>query len=413
MANHRINPDNHAPKNVERAATLLVCLGLALSLLSPHAIMTACAVGMIYGAWRLADGTWKWEARDNSAAVVNFTVVAFALGSAAICRFKGEPSGELEPYLSLLGAPLLGIGLRTMSPRPSLIAGALAAAAVLGAAAALWQICSAHEMQRASTQVAATSFGALGAIYAVVCAAMTPWAAQTRSSRTLLAVGTGAGVIVAVLSGSRGAWVILAVVLPVAVLSGLTKASRRKSIAFGLALAAVAVGSAALPNNPVGERVRETLRIGDPLRAAFARESARAFLSQPWSGIKRDDFAANLDRAWLSVRAYASHESPPRHSHNELLDAAAVRGAGGVLLNAMVLAVPIAVLWRLAKGERGFGPATTGLLFMAAFLLAGTTDLLLQLTSRRMTFLFIVLFCVIAATDNRKCRTPSARDCPA
>jgi hypothetical protein len=79
----------------------------------------------------------------------------------------------------------------------------------------------------------------------------------------------------------------------------------------------------------------------------------------------------------------------------------------------MVLAVPIAVLWSLAKPERGAGPANTGLLFMVAFLLAGTTDLLLQLTARRMTFLFVVLFCVIAATDNKNRRTQPWRDQPA
>jgi len=159
-----------------------------------------------------------------------------------------------------------------------------------------------------------------------------------------------------------------------------------------------------LPNNLVADRVHETLRIGDPLRAAFSRESVSAFLSAPLSGMRRDDFAANLDRAWLSVRPYAPHESPPQHAHNELLDAAAVRGVGGLLLNILVLAVPVIVLWRLAKNENGTGPASTGLLFMAAFLLAGTTDLLLQLTARRMIFLFLVLFFVTVATATSNSR---------
>lgn len=401
MANHRHSTPRAGTPLSERLkapATTLVACGLGLSLLTPHAIMTACVCGMLYGAVCLCDRTWTWEPRDNSAAAVNFSIVAFALGSAAICWAKGEASGELEPYLALLGAPLLGVGLRRMELRPSLVGSALAVAALLGAVVSMWQVLAAPGMHRASTQVAATSFGALGAIYAVVCAAMSAWTGMPTTTMRLLGIGAGAGVIVAILSGSRGSWLILAAVLPVAILTGFSSGSRRKVLLTGLVLVSVASACLLLPNNPVADRVRETLRIGDPLRAAFSRESVGAFVSAPLSGIRRDDFAAKLDRAWLSVRPYAPHESPPRHAHNELLDAAAVRGTGGLFLNILVLAIPVIVLWRLAKKENGAGPATTGLLFMAAFLLAGTTDLLLQLTARRMTFLFFVLFCVITAT---------------
>jgi len=405
LANHRHNTPRAGTPLSERLrapATALVAGGLGLSLLTPHAIMTACVCGMLYGAVCLCDRTWTWEPRDNSAAAVNFSIVAFALGSAAICWAKGEASGELEPYAVLLGAPLLGVGLRRMELRPSLVGSALAVAALLGAVASMWQVLAAPGVHRASTQVAATSFGALGAIYAVICAAMSAWSGIATTTIRLLGIGAGAGLIVAILSGSRGSWLILAAVLPVAILSGITSGKRRKVLLTSLVLVSIASACLLLPNNPVADRVRETLRLGDPLRAAFSREAVRAFVSAPRSGIRRDDFAAKLDRAWLSVRPYAPHESPPRHAHNELLDAAAVRGIGGLFLNILVLAVPIVVFWRYAKNEHGAGPATTGLLFIAAFLLAGTTDLLLQLTARRMTFLFIVLFCVITATTHQR-----------
>lgn len=274
----------------------------------------------------------------------------------------------------------------------------MAAGAITGALVGTWQVVTAAEIHRASTQLAATSFGTLGAIYAVVCTAMFSWSGSKTPTKTLVGCGAIAGTVVAVLSGSRGSWLILALVLPVAIFSDFAPGNRRKVVAACLALACVAAASALLPNNPFADRVHETLRVGDPLRAAFARESVKAFVSAPWTGAQRSEFAADLDRAWLAIRPYAAHESPPQHAHNELLDAAAVRGIGGLLLNILVLAVPVVVFWRYAKNESGSGPATTGLLFMAAFLLAGTTDLLLQLTARRMTFLFVVLFCVITAT---------------
>lgn len=400
MANHRHSTRGTAAlsERLRAPATTLVAAGLTLSLLTPHAIMAACVCAMLYGAVCLWDGTWTWEPRDNPASAVNFSIIAFALGSAAICWLKSEPSGELEPYLSLLGAPLLGVGLRRMELKPSLVGSALAAAALLGAVVGAWQVVTAPETHRASTQVAATSFGALGAIYAVICAAMSAWSGAAAPTKRLLGMGVAAGIVVAILSGSRGSWLILALVLPVAVLCGISPGNRGKVVVTGLILTSIAFACLLLPNSPVADRIRETLRVGDPLRAAFSREAVKAFGSAPLSGMRRDDFAANLDRAWLSVRPYAPHESRPQHAHSELLDAAAVRGGGGLLLNILVLAVPVVVLWRLAKRENGTGPAKTGLLFMAAFLLAGTTDLLLQLTARRMTFLFFVVFCVIAAT---------------
>jgi len=389
LANHRHNtPPIGTPlsERLKAPTTILVAAGLGLSLFTPHAIMAACVCGMLYGAICLRDGTWTWEPRDNSAAAVNFSIVAFALGSAAICWAKGEASGELEPYLALLGAPLLGVGLRRMELRPSLVGSALAIAALLGAVAATWQVLAANETYRASTQVAATSFGALGAIYAVICAAMSVWSGIKTSTKRLLGIGTAAGIVVAILSGSRGSWLILAAGLPVAVLRGISSGNRGKVFVTGLILTSTALTCLFLPNSPVADRVHETLQVGDPLRSAFSRESVKAFVSG------------------LSVRPDAPHESPPQHAHNELLDAAAVRGVGGLLLNILVLAVPVIVLWRLAKNENGTGPATTGLLFMAAFLLAGTTDLLLQLTARRMIFLFLVLFFVTAATATSNSR---------
>lgn len=384
---------------VTAAAGFLLLAGLSLSLLTPHALMAACLGVALYGAWCFLTARWRWEKRDNPAAVVNIATVIFALGSAGICLLKGEPAEEMEPYLSLLCAPLLGIGLRELAPKPSRVAGAIAIASLIAAGIAAWQVLTAGQMQRATTQMGATSFGALGAIYAVLCASMSGWAARDKPTKLLLTAGSAAGVVVAVLSGSRGSWILLALVLPAAVVSMMPSGRRGLAVWMCVFLAAVFFAASQMPNSPVRERVIETLRIGDPLRTAFAREATKAFAGSPLCGVRRADLAAKLDRAWLAVRPYAPHETPPRHAHNELLDAAAVRGAGGLALNIMVLAVPVAVLWRLRKGEKHDGPATTGLLFMAAFLLAGTTDLLLQLTSRRMTFLFVVLFCIVSATE--------------
>jgi O-antigen ligase len=109
------------------------------------------------------------------------------------------------------------------------------------------------------------------------------------------------------------------------------------------------------------------LKSGDKFRGAFWTEAAGMFREQPWIGAGREELGQRLDRAALSVRPYASHEKPPGHAHNEYLDTLAARGG-------------------------------VGLLFIMAFTLGGMTDVLFMLNSKRMTYLFIVLFLATTAT---------------
>lgn len=358
---------------------------------------------MAFGLWCLISGRWKWHAADKPSAVMNATFAVYAAGCAAIIWLHGEAPENYEQYLPFLGAGLLAIGLRVVAPRPSLIGSAFAAAAILAAAACIAQVATAGEMHRARFFLVSTTFGTMGALYAIICMAMMGWTAAAEScrQRAVLAAGAACGVIVALLSGSKGSWLPLVFIGPAAFLCASRKYSWKRKTAWLVAPALLAGVMALLPNSPVIPRIKEALREGDPCRVAYWHESVKLFRKSPWVGVPRDELRQRLDIAALRVRNNVPFpEGPPREAHNEYLDALANRGVAGFVLVLAALGVSLAVLAKLRPDASG--PATAGILFLVAFALSGLTDALFVINIKRMTFLFFVLFCAMEATPHKQ-----------
>jgi O-antigen ligase len=154
-----------------------------------------------------------------------------------------------------------------------------------------------------------------------------------------------------------------------------------------------------MPNSSVIPRTAEWWREGDKFRRAYWTEAIGMFEEQPWIGLGRAELQQRLDRAALSVRPYASHEKPPMDAHNEYLDTLATRGAIGLLFLLSVFVIPLAVFFHLCRrGDPAMSVAVCGILFIMAFALGGMTDVLFMQNTKRMTYLFLVLFFAITAT---------------
>lgn len=354
---------------------------------------------MAFGLWCFLSGRWKWHPADKPSAVMNATFAVYAFGSAAIICLHREALENYEQYLPFLGAGFLAIGLRVAAPRPSRIGSAFAVAAILTAAACIAQVAAAGEMHRARFFLVGTTFGTMGSLYAIICVAMMGWtaAAESGRQRALLTAGAVCGVIVAMLSGSKGAWLPLVVIGPPAFLFATRVYSWKRRMVLLVVPAVIAGAMAMLPNSPVIPRIKEAWHEGDRCRMGYWQESVQLFRKVPWTGVPRDELAKRLDIAALRVRNNVQFpEGPPRDAHNEYLDALANRGLAGFVLLLAAIGVPLAVLARLRPAARG--PATAGILFVLAFALGGLTDVLFGINIKRMTFLFFVLFCTMEAT---------------
>jgi O-antigen ligase len=382
----------------------LVAGGISVSLLLPHGMMFVSSCLMVFGLWCLLTRRWTWQREDDPLALINLAFAVYALGSAGILWAHGENGEHYEPYLPFLGAGLLGIGLRVARLPASLVGSALAVAAVSAAAASAFSVFTAESVHRAEFVAVGTTFGAMGAIYAVVCAGLLSCVEGKHpvAQRALLVAGIIGGLAVALLSGSKGSWIPLLAVLPLALWFASRRLRLRLRLGCAILLIACAAGAILLPNSSVIPRTAEWWRDGDKFRRAYWTEAAGMFREQPVIGVGRAELRQRLDRAALSVRPYASHERPPTDAHNEYLDTLATRGGIGLLFLLPVFAVPLLVLFRFrhAAGLAG-GAAVCGLLFIVAFALGGLTDVLFMQGAKRMTYLFLVLFFATTATAMR------------
>jgi O-antigen ligase len=373
--------------------------GIAITPFYPEGAMAASICMMVLGLGALVSGCWRWNKDDNPVATVNATFAIYALGSAAISLSRGDHISQLEQYLPFLGAALLGIGFRLTRLTIGRIGTAFAAGATAAAIFCLWQTATAEGVHRAEILVFSTWLGTAGALYAVVCGALAKWSEGTGVNRRTLLVGSGCGALVALLSGSKGSWLVLAACAPVLALArGIGPGWKRGGWAIAAGAGFVAIGTL-LPNSPVVPRIKEAMEIGgDRLRSAYWREAVALFERSPLLGSGREAVREKLLGVSLAVRDGVPLDEAPNDAHNEYLDILAARGAAGLLLTLSALAVPFAVFWRL----RSSPAARTGLMFIFAFALAGLTDVQFAVNMKRMLYLFTVLFLLVAATDDPK-----------
>lgn len=198
----------------------------------------------------------------------------------------------------------------------------------------------------------------------------------------------GGGVIL--LSGSRGVWPAMLLLL-VALVFSLRQRRGRIHLAMlsGLVLV-VAILLLAVPGlreqSRLGELQRDVQRIeqGDMNSSAGARlELLRVawetFRERPWSGIGIGRFDLAMQRLPDCVQQVSGSESRCHlgHAHNDIAEWAATQGLPGLLALLVVYGLPLWLFVSLHRrsGEVGFrGPAVAGMMLVVGYALCGLTQ---------------------------------------
>jgi O-antigen ligase len=217
--------------------------------------------------------------------------------------------------------------------------------------------------------------------------------------RWLAASGVLAGLAASLLSGSRGGWLMLALL---AVLPTLLAWRRRlpRSVALALPLLAVVLAGLAYALPQTGVRARIAIGVSDtrlylagnpaPTSLKVRLELWRAGLmlvrEHPWTGLDTPAYKRRM-RTWvaqgkLSPAVFAPPEPP--HLHNDLLQVLVTRGTLGLVAWIGILLVPLGFFWtrlRLARTRAGrAGPghaaALAGLLLVLAYASFGLTEVI-------------------------------------
>jgi O-antigen ligase len=205
------------------------------------------------------------------------------------------------------------------------------------------------------------------------------------------AVGLALGVLAIMLSGTRGAWPGLLLLLLVLVFGSGWRSRRSRGLLLGALVACGIVLLASVPALTQQLRLSELrqdierMDRGDHNSSAGARlerlqVAAVAFAEAPWTGVGFAEFdramqhlpACQGEAAWQVERCHLGH------AHNDLAEWAATMGVPGVLALLLLYGIPLWLFLHLRRhhGPRGRlrGSASAGVMVVVAFILSGMTQ---------------------------------------
>ena len=204
------------------------------------------------------------------------------------------------------------------------------------------------------------------------------------------AFGLALGVLAILLSGTRGPWPGLLLLLLVLVFGSGWRSRRSRAVLLGGLVTAGIVLLVSVPS--LTEQMRlselrqdiERMDRGDHNSSAGARlerlqVAADAFVAAPWTGVGFGEFDRAMES--LPVCKGDSGRKVKRchlgHAHNDLAEWAATMGVPGVLSLLLLYGVPLWLFLRLRRGVRLGrlrGCASAGAMLVTVFILCGLTQ---------------------------------------
>ncbi|MCJ0826155.1 O-antigen ligase family protein [Luteimonas sp. 50] len=252
--------------------------------------------------------------------------------------------------------------------------------------------------------------------------------AQPRQPTPGLALLLALGLASIVLSGSRGAWPGVLLLLVAMAWGGARRAIVRRLLVIGAVVAAIAVLVLAVPalsnhariaefNQDISQYEQGNNNTSTGARLRLVRLAADAFVQHPLTGIGVDNFAQAVRSLPSCVRAPRRMLCTLDHAHNDLAEWAATLGIPGILAIFAIYALPL--LWFVrtlrASGLRNLpvGSAWAGAMLVMAYVLCGLTQSLFkhQLTASLYAILGGILLglCLREAESGRGGNPTSAR----
>ncbi|HET8790219.1 MAG TPA: O-antigen ligase family protein [Modicisalibacter sp.] len=287
---------------------------------------------------------------------------------------------------------LAAIGLMALKVYPPRLAWLWAGLAIGGLATgclALWQNLTGATRSGGFDPLDSILYGNFSLLTGLFCLAGLGWAWR-RMHRALWVIGlfTGAlgGLMASALSGTRGGWVALPLVLLVFYRGYLTGIAVRLRVAMLATFLLLVGGLYALPQTGVQARVEQAVRgmelylAGEETRTSVGarlemlRGASHLVIERPWLGWGNEGYQPAM-RALGEAGVIGSWLGRFWHAHNDVMDAWAKRGLPGLLT---LLALYLVPLWLFLPGLRDGDPArralaVAGVILPVAFISFGLT----------------------------------------
>ncbi len=317
----------------------------------------------------------------------------------------GQGSRELDKPSRFLAAISAFILVLKFPPKPSFVWSGIAVGALGAAGLALWERFF-EDAMRASGDNHPIQFGNISLLLGLFCLAGLGWAICQRQKAawvTLLTLSFVVGFFASLLSGSRGGWVGLPIVLLVLYLcyKPFLKSSHVVAvIVAGLVLAGTAY---LVPQTGVQARVMEAVYDIQKYNAGDSDTSVGARLDM-WKGASML-IAERPLTGWGAPEYRAQMEEFSRqgivdpfvnqfgHAHNEYLDVLVKRGIVGLSVLLLLYFLPLVMFLKRAKDEnlQLRSIAAGGAVLCAAYIDFGLTQTFLSHNSGVMVFVFYLV----------------------
>lgn len=367
----------------------LLAMSLGASMLVVSASQVIVPLVMAAGGLALLH-RWPRLALHRLDMVVLLALTFFGLSGVVMGVWHDELAGMLQiVWPALMAMPALAL-LLLYPPRLGWLWGGLAIGGMSAGTWALWQKI-AHGVDRAAGHVPlnAILFGNLSLLLGVMCLAGVGWSLTRRRGiewATFLLCGASGGVLASLLSGSRGGWVALPLILLVLHRGYGCDLPVRWNLGLPILVCILAAGSYFVPSMGVQARVDQAvggvvdyLAGADRLTSVSARvdmwrTAAELILERPLDGHGTGGYrlaiASSIDRGEIDPELGQFW-----HAHNDLLDAWAKRGLPGLMALVVLYVTPIMIFGRRLRdanlARRSL--AVAGLMLPVAFIDFGMT----------------------------------------
>lgn len=303
-------------------------------------------------------------------------------------------------FLAAIGIALL---LRWVRPNPAVVMAALAIGAAAAGGIALLEV-ELGGIPRAAGHWHFIVFGNLSLLLGILplFALRSPWLG--RGYRELVLIGALGGMAASVLSGSRGGWVALPLVVLVAVLTqckpmwGNDRRLAWLLVAGGLlsamAVAPTVVGRFAQAQQDLQDYSRGQVETSMGMRLVMWRVALDMLPAVPLQGVGRAGFHEKLVELAKQGKIIP-RMTEFRHTHNELLDAYVSGGAIKLLALLLLYAMPLVYFLRKYRYAGEFQVfALAGALTIGCMMIFGLSEVMFSHTVTNRVYPLLLAVCV-------------------
>lgn len=350
-----------------RLTAVLLFLSLALALVLPNALdVGLSALVLLALLWLVRHGRGQWRSLHRVEWLLLAAPLIFVVAWLLAWALHGLPEagiGSAQRLPKLLAVVPLFLFLRRVEGLDAVWWNGLVAGSLIAGGYALWFTLSGQTGDYGSRVEGPTNpiyFGGFAMAYALMLIPRLADERQSGAARSLAGIAIIMAFVANALSGSRGAWLAIPILLAIYLFTAGARQPVRWRLGVPLMMLALSLVVLLVPTLPMSDRLGETLQElslagngqdsfgGIGLRLQMWEIAAGLIGEHPWTGTGAGSFRLALVES-VQVGQYDPTLLRYAHPHNQYLSALVDGGAGLLAALVVLLTAPLLAVSPLSR----------------------------------------------------------------